>query len=529
MKQLPITLTIKSPVVLTALSNAGVMTETKDFFSGTVLRGALASRVIHNRHLGKEAHLDSVFMDLFYGELAFVDAYPTTLVEGLQKRAIPVPASLQKVKAGADTSGHEPIVDTLVEKQPLPNYKSLKGFGIFDKDTFVPVEVETSIALHMSREHEIERLSGSSKDGNIYNYESIEPNQVFKGYIIGPEETLNLLVQELALDKNRMTCRMGRSKFTGYGQCQLDFGPVEDLAQVTGNENTIHLRLETPMIPIHSINSSLERAVAHLLETLQAVTGSSQCKLNQEESFAKFEAVDNFVATWGLKRPTQYAISAGSIITIQKDSPWSQDELAALENICYRGFGQRCQEGFGQLRPWQPVNCQMQEPSVEVTTPEMIHDSVKIVVCHILEQRLATELHNQARRDLDAIQDNLQKAGKSFSEYKHSFAYLESLLGDRTDISGHCKKFREKVQENIDKQRLLSKNIRHIKIHGDSLDDILFNPNKYPFDLSALDTIIDTELAQKVGFTIPSKTSDFVYYEYWLWFFRHGRKKGVSQ
>ena len=87
-----VTVTIKtlSPVVLTAMNNAAVMTESRNFINGTVLRGILAARFIENKKLEREAHKDKEFRELFFSELRFIDANP---VQG-GKRAFVIPFSL---------------------------------------------------------------------------------------------------------------------------------------------------------------------------------------------------------------------------------------------------------------------------------------------------------------------------------------------------------------------------------------------------------------------------------------------------
>ena len=59
MERLTVAIKTLSPVVLTAMNNAAVMTESRDYISGTVLRGVLAARFIEMKNLGKAAHEDT--------------------------------------------------------------------------------------------------------------------------------------------------------------------------------------------------------------------------------------------------------------------------------------------------------------------------------------------------------------------------------------------------------------------------------------------------------------------------------------
>ena len=126
MECLTVTIKTLSPVVLTAMNNAAVMTESRDYISGTVLRGVLADRFIQKKKLGKAAHKDEEFRELFFGGLRFVDANP---VQG-GKRAFVLPFSLQKGKIPEkNADGAEVLLDILLQ-EPKAGYKAVKGFAV---------------------------------------------------------------------------------------------------------------------------------------------------------------------------------------------------------------------------------------------------------------------------------------------------------------------------------------------------------------------------------------------------------------
>ena len=55
----------------------------------------------------------------------------------------------------------KPILD-LLSDQGKAGYKSLKGLSVVDGGTIRPVSVKSSMAFHMSRSGDHERLSGHS-------------------------------------------------------------------------------------------------------------------------------------------------------------------------------------------------------------------------------------------------------------------------------------------------------------------------------------------------------------------------------
>ena len=56
MEQVNITITVKSPTLIANSSTAGVLTSTRGFIDGRVLRGLFASQFISSHKLGREAH-----------------------------------------------------------------------------------------------------------------------------------------------------------------------------------------------------------------------------------------------------------------------------------------------------------------------------------------------------------------------------------------------------------------------------------------------------------------------------------------
>lgn len=62
MKQISVHIRTLAPVVLSAMSNATVMTESHSYFSGSIVRGIVASRYIRTRGLDEQAEEDETFL-----------------------------------------------------------------------------------------------------------------------------------------------------------------------------------------------------------------------------------------------------------------------------------------------------------------------------------------------------------------------------------------------------------------------------------------------------------------------------------
>lgn len=198
MKQLRLEITTKSPVIITSEDSAQVLTGTKTYFTGSMIRGILAELFIQKPSVGKEAHKNEMFRNLFLRKLVFTNAYPTVGEE----RAYPLPKSLQRSKTT------DKIID-LINGSGAAGFKGFSGVGVIKENKIHLASVRSSIHFHMSRQGDTERFQGKSKDGGIYNYESIDAGQTFVAYVYGDEDTLKSLESELSWTNDQLSVRGG--------------------------------------------------------------------------------------------------------------------------------------------------------------------------------------------------------------------------------------------------------------------------------------------------------------------------------
>ena len=518
MELLTVTIKTLSPVVLTAMNNAAVMTETRDYISGTVLRGVLAARYIDKNALGKNAQQNADFRKLFFGGLRFVDAYPVK--DG--KRSFVLPFSLQKAKVPVKASlqADEPLLDIL-RCEPEAGYKPLNGFGVAEGNRIAQVNVDKQIKLHMSRTGERERLSGRSLEGGIYNYEAIEAGQEFKGLIIGSRVELELLLKGLGLTGSGLDCRIGRSKYTEYGYCSITFDEIKGLTAEKTEGDTLYLRMETPWIPLSETAFSAKTQLENFAEKVR--TALQVEDITVRKIIAKTENVANFVGTWGLKRAEQQALAAGSVFSLQKGSVWNENELNILSELLYQGQGARTEEGFGQLRIWNmkdPVLRSKHDNTVE--RRKVVSPKAREIAGSILLRRILADIRLLAEHDIGQLRGDLAAA-------THSFARLESMLGERRDLQQAKKRFQGKLQNELRDKSVLDKRLQNLTLKGRELKEILLGMAPMPYASYNFSEIIPAGLAEDAGFAVPNPESGILFYEYWLWFFRHGRKLAVAR
>ncbi len=526
MKQLRLEITTKSPVIITSEDSAQVLTGTKTYFTGTMIRGMLAELFIQKHDVGKEAHKNEIFRDLFLSKLVFTNAYPTVGEE----RAYPLPKSLQRSK----TTGE--IID-LVKDSGAAGFKGFSGMGIIKGNEIHLTSVHSSIHFHMSRQGDMERFQGKSKDGGIYNYESIDAGQTFVAYVYGEEDVLKSFEAELTWDNDQLCVRCGRSRRTGYGLCQVRKGNIEDIpcnveaiAKSIAENNVLCLRLDSALLGMQRLGATvygINGVGKTVLEELKSIFGEkiASIETSSKAAFGAMEKVQGFVGVWGVYRPEAMGLSAGSIIQIKTQGEWTKEEVYTLHKLLHRGVGERCEEGFGQLRFWlQNEKLNIPSPSREMNdelqAPENISDSTKELLQTIIDNQLVESIRKQAYQDVQYNVTQLRKADR------HTYARLESYikpLVEPSTPSGLVKKVKEDIElivnENWGYYGFFLGN--KIGAKSESIAELLLAYGKVPKWVQTSNTDINQLIND---YKLDTISDDTVRKEYWIWFFRYARK-----
>lgn len=529
MKQILVTLKTLSPVVLSAMSNATVMTASHTYFSGSILRGIIARRYIAQQELGTSAQEDADFLRLFFGDLRFTAAQPA---DPAGKRSFAAPFSLQRSKDGKE------LLD-LLHEEGKPGFKSMKGFVSTNGSQLAAVSVDKVINLHMSRNDQKnkdgqERLAGRSLAGGIYNYEAIAAGQTFVGAVYGEEADLQALKQ--ALQASDWQCYAGRSKYTQYGHCALHLGEITDVpaAEAEVQKNSICLRLDSALLQAGGNILSAEQGLSLVAAAMNARTeGGFSIRTQAQQVFAKAENVENFVGIWGMKRPRVQGLAAGTVFLLQKDSAWTEADKKALQELLYTGVGDRTEEGFGQLRIWPNLSWQIPAQSEKSAAKARTSFSVKQKdvqkqAAAILQQHLLEQAQVWAAEDVQA-------AKKAFSQYTaHFFARLSALLGAKTEqAQNHFRISLQAELANVAEAAPFAKGLQHITVREHKLSWYLLEASvtDMPYNQRDWQKLADSLQLNAVFAAIGFKgglaklqSANALFYTYWHWFFRYARK-----
>ena len=332
-----------SPILLTWMTGDRNMVSTLDYIPGSAVLGIFAKKYIEKNKLGNKAHEDHYFNQSFLNSgLCFTNAY-LTRNDGKDNAAYyPTPFSIHTSKKN-DTDIFDLIIKYKEYTENIGNYCKIKD----DKINFI--SAKKSINFHHARD---DRLKGHSDEGNIFNYESLDPWQEFSGWIIGKQTDLNTI---LGLINSPMKINIGRSRHIQYGEGELELifdipdTPVSEITALdpTIMKNPFILTFWSPAIfyneygfPSTSLSAFKNYLSSHL--------GVHHETIHITNSFKKSETIENFISIWQLKRPSDVSIKAGSCFEIEIDG--LDDRIKnSLAELQVAGIGERTGEGFGRF------------------------------------------------------------------------------------------------------------------------------------------------------------------------------------
>ncbi len=499
------------PLVFSERGADNILFTTKHYVPGSAMRGALAHLYIAMHKLQpKQAYLDAQFYDFFLsGKVRFLPAYPIGNRQMAQGQAVVLPLSLMRSK------DKQQIVDLAAANEQRAGYKKLAGFAVNLQGKFYPVTPKVKIELHMSRSSAKERVSGTSQDGNVYNYEYLEAGQLFKGaYAVDAAvaEPFKKFLQQVASS----SLYLGRSKSAQYGKCLYKALEGSQRAErIEGKK--LFLLAKTPYIAFGSWQRA-EAAVSELLGELEAKIG---VKLHKQglELFAATESIDGYVGVWQAKKQAERALSAGTLIELKADAAIDGE---ALSQALLQGLGKNTADGYGQFVLWQPLlNPAFSELPQAAGRVQGVSEAVKQTAAAILQERLLQAVRQQAAYDVRGSSLKITEGN-----VQHILKRVEGLM--YTDKS---KSLLQGIIKNDFKSTAKNK-LKTIKYKGDSLYDILIEANNHKQPYSrinwvsklALDTEKQAGLKAMLGAAALQLDENRVYREYWLWFMRHAGK-----
>lgn len=426
-------ITSLSPLLFSSNTGDPNMLSTFDYIPATYLRGMFVREYIKRKGLGREAHRDEKFYNYFLkGEIKITNAYIVQKKFHQFHRLLPTPLSIQREKNSEEKLYDLLLVDEEFDKQT----KAVTGYGRLEGEVFYKKEVKKSLNFHHSRD----RQRGVSKEGQIFNYESIDEGQIFEGFIIGKEEALedfkNYIPEGIYY--------IGRSKNNQYGKVKFEIlnqKPEEFTSEIKpiekGGDRVILTLLSDTIIYNEWGYSTTD--IRELEKTLN-------CKIIG--AFIRQSEREGFVSVWKLKTPSEVCFRAGSCFLIENPD-W--DKLMELQK---NGIGIRTQEGFGRFAlNWQTEKeLRLENAKDEEFTdkPDSVSsEKVKIIIKNVIKEHIKNFIQIEAIKKSDY-----------FSNFpsKSLLAKLEGSVVDGT-FDNLLKNLKETAKQKLERCRINDKTL----------------------------------------------------------------------
>lgn len=446
---------LKSPLVITTMSGDRNMIQTRKFIPGTVVLGILAERFIKKQESNfnsKLAHQNEAFYNWFlFGKLKISNAYICSKDEYGNHVYYPSPFSLEKEKYGKAT------YDFLFHKE-VDSTSGIDDFCFFSEGKIETKSVKVSINFHHARDPE----KGSSKEGMIFNYESISSSQTFEGKLFGNKHDLKDL---LSICGNKWDTIIGRSRTAEYGRVEfliVDEDVVLEENQVIwpkeeekdDDDDDDDRRPEPAKYISMTLLSNLILYNEYGYPTIEVDDLCNELKkfisnITIKKSFVKVTEIENFVGVWQLKKPSETCFAAGSsfLLDIEK----SEINIKQLTEIQQNGIGERTHEGFGRCvfglqtksKPFLEEESEKETNSYIVKPEENIPNIAREIISKIIKEDIFRKMELKAIEEqqyfhpfLENNQKIEEKALKAIEEqqYFHSLppnaliAKLETIV-----------------------------------------------------------------------------------------------------
>lgn len=326
-----------SPIILS--KNQGDMNSvpTSDEFSGTAIIGALASKYFK---IKKTNDINVFNLWFLSGALKFHHA------KILKNRNVFVnkPFSVLGKKNPKREKGkiiETDLFDTLALSQLDNDLKYKLEFVSFNEGTYS----RTSISKQFNFHHKRNPKTGSSEEGIIFNYESLDAGQEFAGYISGNAKDLNDFKNCFG---EKQILYFGRSRNSQYGKVEFSLysEPIfEETLFKDSLDDKLTITFVTDTILLNDCGfPSVTQS------TFESYIQSSIDKgIKIKKSFLKLDETRGYNAKWKLRRPSESCFQAGSCFLLDiSECGDKQVVIQKIQKLIENGIGERTHEGFGE-------------------------------------------------------------------------------------------------------------------------------------------------------------------------------------
>ena len=398
-------LTLNSAVLVGGLRIDPNGAATHSFIPGSVIRGAIASRL--------SGAAESDFRDLILsGQVRYLNAYPRIG----RNRSMPLPLSLRTPKG--DDSGKD--VFDLAAHDPRDQFVSPgAGFALPTETGWKCRNVTKTRKIHNARHRPAgkawTRISKGPGEqdveqelGTIFFYESLQAEQTFTA-LFQVASDKSALFHSVVGPHLAAQLMLGRSRVGGYGLTSCVLRNTSDheydaIATLSGLSPGAYFRV---LLTSDCIIRDPETGQINPASLAHEIEKALHATVDQEHSFISHVVRGGYNRKWGLTLPQTLCVQAGSVYVLTASKSFTDAELREMED---NGFGERLTEGFGRfvlLPPPEPKISLSRDANVQLgpwpdsgAAPILVRTIEARIFERALRQRIAEraeELAAQAR------------------------------------------------------------------------------------------------------------------------------------
>lgn len=348
MKALRYHIYLEQPLLATILDGEPNSSVSATYVLGSLVRGMCIHTYVRNNPT-EDISADPTCRRLFFdGTTRYLHAYPLT--ENKQ-RTLPTPRSLLEPKSNPDTTVYNAChsewnVDDMRETEEEEN-DTLKPvsypFCALLGESVVLYKPKRTIKVHTQRDRKAGR--GKKDSGAVFQYDALEPGQMFEGIILCDNDQDVATVQKLI---QRGVAWLGRSRSANYGKVRFDqifvganWQEVHTIAEIEEGETYSLTFLSDALL-----YTSEGQPVTALNDTILSEYLGVTVKIDTERTFTSASVVGGFNRTWHLPLVQSYVIAAGSVVRFTACGSLDEHKVLELEQ---QGIGARRTEGFGRI------------------------------------------------------------------------------------------------------------------------------------------------------------------------------------
>lgn len=412
MQRINLTITAQAPLAIGQRKPGGSVSEAMDYIPGTVIRGAIASKLLQHGEptLGDDFH--RLFVD--EGAAIFQNAYPAIAKLGedqyrlspSETRVLPATALSSKTDSGfkpRKAGVFDALIDSFCAKdQGLfyePNSKEgdrvepFSGFYSKVNGQYYSHSVSKRLLTRVG----INRRRATAQDEILYSLEVMNEVQgkgdnqqatVYRSTILVDDDLADGLCAFISQNGDRF--RLGGSASRGLGKVELEatlddadnssptidqrveqfnqllsdrwrhwrkFGSGKDFPE---DKLFVSISLESEAVLTENWQRTFVLSVAMLCQH----TGLSENEVKLEMAYSSYDYRSGWNAAWGLPKDMDFVTKLGSVFLFSIPKTEQGNWIEKLAELERPGIGERTSEGFGQIRVCDEFHQVMREEPV---------------------------------------------------------------------------------------------------------------------------------------------------------------------